>query len=110
MESNKRLDSIFFALADSKRRQILNALSEGPVTVTELASQFENTLASVSKNITLLEKANLLYKIKKGRSVYCHMNHDTWLEVATYISGVAQFWQNRLNDLEQFVDSMGKRK
>ncbi|WP_455211910.1 metalloregulator ArsR/SmtB family transcription factor [Kaarinaea lacus] len=106
MESNKKLDQVFFALADCKRRQILNLLSEGPITVTDIASHFDSTLATISKSITLLEKANLLYKVKKGRTVYCHMNHDTWLEVATYVSMVAHFWQNRLADLEQYINSM----
>ena len=106
MESNEKLDKVFFALADGKRRHILNLLSEGPVTVTKLAAQFDSTLATISKSITLLEKADLLYKVKKGRTVYCHMNHDTWLEVASYVSMVAQFWQNRLADLEQYVNSM----
>ncbi|WP_455203982.1 ArsR/SmtB family transcription factor [Kaarinaea lacus] len=110
MESDKKLDRVFFALADRKRRHILNLLSEGPVTVTDLASQFDSTLATVSKSISLLEKADLLYKVKKGRTVYCHMNHDTWLEVATYVSMVAHFWKNRLADLEQYVASMSVDK
>lgn len=110
MESEKKLNQVFFALADHKRRIILNLLAEGPVTVTDLASHFDATLSTISKNITLLEKADLLYKVKKGRTVYCHMNHDTWLEVATYVSGVAHFWQSRLNDLEQYVHDMTEKK
>jgi len=110
MESEERLNQVFFALADRKRRLILNMLTEGPVTVSDLASHFDTTLATISKNITLPEKAELLYKVKKGRSVYCHMNHDTWLNVAMYVSGVAHFWQNRLNDLEQYVNDMTDKK
>jgi len=110
MESINKFDQIFFALADPKRRQILDLLSEGPVTVTDLATHFDVGLATISKNIALLEKADLLYKVKKGRTVYCHMNHDTWLEVAKYVSRVAQFWQNRLNDLEQYVNSVSNKK
>lgn len=109
MESNDKLDLVFSALADGKRRDMLNMLSEGPLTVTAIASRFEMTLGNISKNVTLLEKAGLIYKVKKGRTVICHMNHDTWLEVATYISGVAHFWQNRLNDLEQYVKEMTKK-
>ena len=105
MESKKQFDQIFFALSDAKRRKIMDMLAEGPVTVSDLALQFDTTLATISKNISLLEKAGLLYKVKKGRTVYCHMNYDTWLEVAKYVSRVAQFWQNRLNDLELYVNS-----
>lgn len=105
MESDNKLDRVFNALADGRRRLILNSLTEGPMTVSDLASQFDMSLATISKNISLLEKAELLYKVKKGRIVYCHMNHDTWLEVAMYVSGVANFWQNRLNDLEAYVNN-----
>ena len=104
MESKIEFDSIFFALADANRRRILAIISETPLTVTQLAGHFDCTLATVSKNISVLEKAELLYKIKKGRVVYCHMNHDTWLELATYISGVANFWKTRLQELEKYVN------
>ena len=103
MESKLRLNQIFYALSDDKRRFILDRLSEGPVKVSDLAEHFDNTLATVSKNISLLEKAGLLYKVKQGRTVYCHMNHDTWLDVAKYVSGVANFWQSRMSDLESYV-------
>lgn len=103
-ENEEKLDHIFFALADHKRRQILDLLSDGPVTVTDLASHFKMTLGAVSKNITVLEKADLIVKIKKGRNVHCQLNHDVWQEILIYISGAAHFWKNRLNDLAQYVE------
>jgi len=78
METNERLDKIFFALAD---------------------------LGAISKHLTLLESAELIYKTRQGRYVYCHMNFDIWKEVASYISMQARFWNNRLDELEQYINT-----
>ena len=109
METEKRLDMIFFALADSRRRAILEELSEEKRSVSDLADNFSLTLGAISKHISLMEAADLIYKTKQGRNVYCHMNFDTWKEVAGYISMQAKFWDNRLNELEQFINSRGEQ-
>ena len=103
MESNKRLDLIFFGLSDQMRRSILSSLSEGPKSVGELAKDFDMTLAGVSKNISLLEKAGLIYKTKNGRTVTCHMNFDIWQEVIKFVGMYASFWSHRLDELEYFI-------
>jgi len=105
MENNSRLDGIFFALSDSKRRSILTELSEGSKSVGELASSFELTMGAVSKNIIILEKAELIYKSKRGRQVFCHMNFDIWREVAKFIAMHTKFWERRLNELESYIDT-----
>ena len=102
-ETNKRLDLIFFALSDSRRREIIEVLSEDKKTVTELAQNFSLSLGAISKHITMLETAELIYKTKNGRKVYCHMNFDIWKEVTQYIGLQATFWSNRLDELESFI-------
>ncbi len=111
MENERQLDSIFFALSNSKRRLILSELSEEPKSVGELAGRFDLTMGAVSKNIKILEKAELIYKRKRGRQVYCHMNFDIWREVAKFISMQTKFWELRLNELESYIDTqaLGER-
>jgi len=105
MENDNHLDGIFFALSDSKRRSILTELSEGTKSVGELAKSFDLTMGAVSKNIIILEKADLIYKRKRGRQVFCHMNYDVWREVAKFIAMQTKFWERRLNELESYIDS-----
>jgi len=105
MENEIELDGIFFALSDSKRRSILTELSEESKSVGELANSFDLTMGAVSKNIKILEKADLIFKSKRGRQVYCHMNFDIWREVAKFIAMQANFWERRLNELESFIDT-----
>ncbi|MCW8875449.1 MAG: helix-turn-helix domain-containing protein [Kangiellaceae bacterium] len=109
MESIKRLDRIFFALSDSRRRVILEELSEEKKTVSQLAESSSLTLGAISKQISLLENAELIFKSKVGRTVYCHMNFDIWKEVTAYIGMHTKFWNNRLDELEKFIEISRKR-
>lgn len=104
MENDNHLDNIFFALSDSKRRLILTELSEESKSVGELAQSFDLTMGAVSKNIKILEKAELIYKSKRGRQVYCHMNFNIWREVAKFIAMQTKFWERRLSELESYID------
>jgi len=105
MESDKQLDRLFFALSDSDRRHMLMFVSEQKRSVGEIARECGMSLATVSKHIRLLEQAALIFKVKIGRQVFCSMNYDTWLEVAKFTSLFAQFWNNRLDELEHYIEN-----
>lgn len=100
METEDRLDAIFSALADRRRRLLLAELAVGPKSVSQLVELGGMKLSATSKHIALLEVANLLYKTRNGREVYCHLNADVWQEVANYIAMHAKFWAGRLDELE----------
>lgn len=100
METEDRLDAIFFALADRRRRVLLAELAVSPKSVSQLVELGGMKLSATSKHIAALEAANLLYKTRNGREVYCHLNVDAWKEVANYIAMHAKFWAGRLDELE----------
>jgi len=104
METKKRLDLIFFALSDSRRRDILEQLSDGKKSVSELAESFDMTLSAISKHIKQLQDAELLHKTKQGKQVFCRMNDNIWKEIATYISMYQNFWNSRFQELENFIN------
>jgi len=60
MQSSKRLDLTFAALADPTRRAILARLATGGSTVTELAEPFEMSQPAISKHLKVLERAGLI--------------------------------------------------
>jgi len=107
MESDSKLDRLFFALSDRNRRNMLLYLSEQKRNISDISAQFKLSLATTSKHIKLLEQADLIFKLKDGRQVYCCMNYDSWLEVAKFISMFAQFWNNRLDELESYIRKSG---
>lgn len=62
-----RLDRMFFALADVHRRGMLDRLSEGPASVSELAGPLAIALPSAVKHLAVLEQGGFVASSKLGR-------------------------------------------
>ena len=62
-----RLDRMFFALADASRRGMLERLSRGPASVSELAEPLGLALPSVVKHLAVLERSGFVASEKTGR-------------------------------------------
>lgn len=59
----------FKALASTPRRQILNRLAGGPMTVGEIAAEIDIALPSISKHLSILKEAGLVHEQKRGKFV-----------------------------------------
>jgi len=62
-----RLDATFSALADATRRQMLERLSHGEASVSELARPFGVSLPAIHKHLRVLERAGFIAHEKRGR-------------------------------------------
>lgn len=100
MENDDKLDAVFFALSDRRRRRLMEELAAGPKTVSELAKAAGMRTSAASKHLAVLEAGRLLYKTRDGRQLYCHLNFDVWREVTSYVAMHAKFWAGRLDELE----------
>lgn len=98
------LDRTFHALADSTRRDILLRLGGTDKTVSEIARPYDISLAAVSKHLKVLEKAGLIHKEKEGRKYRCRMNPDPLIPADLLIKKYRSFWEDRLDELEDFLD------
>jgi DNA-binding transcriptional ArsR family regulator len=67
------LDGVFQALSDPTRRAIMERLSRGPATVTELASPFDMSLPAVVQHLGVLESCGLIRSDKNGRVRTCRI-------------------------------------
>lgn len=72
-----RTDKIFEALASTTRRKILAYLSEGPLAAGVIADRFEMSQPAVSKHLSILEAADLIWKKREGQFVKYSMNSDS---------------------------------
>jgi len=61
------IDTSFKALAEPTRRAIVERLSRGPASVSDLARPFEMTLAAVVQHLQVLEESGLVRSEKTGR-------------------------------------------
>lgn len=97
----EHLDSIFQALADPTRRDMLRSLALQERTVTELAAPFEMSLAAASKHVKVLERAGLVRRTVRGRTHLCRLAPEALAEAHQWLSFYSRFWNERLDDLER---------
>lgn len=109
-DPDRQLDLIFHALSDSTRRQILGQLRESPQPVTQLASNYDMSLNAVSKHIKVLEGAGLIQRTVKGRVHLCTADASKLKAAENWISTYREFWNQRLDALEEFVKKKRAKK
>jgi DNA-binding transcriptional ArsR family regulator len=68
------MSSVFKALADPTRRQVLQLLRSGPMSAGELADHFDVSKPTMSAHFAVLREANLIAAEKDGKSVIYHLN------------------------------------
>jgi DNA-binding transcriptional ArsR family regulator len=98
-----QLDTIFHALGDATRRQMLRDLSGGERTVSQLAEPFAMSLAAASKHIKALENAGLIHREVRGRTHLCRLVPGPLASAHQWLSKYETFWIDRLDQLEQLL-------
>jgi DNA-binding transcriptional ArsR family regulator len=79
------LDKAFAALADPVRRAIVARLSRGPATLGELAEPFDMTPQAVSKHITVLETAGLVWRTREAQRRPVHLDASALERLTSWI-------------------------
>ena len=75
MAAYPQMDEVFKALADPSRRQLLDSLNtRNGQTLRELCSGLEMARQSVSKHLAILEAANLVTTVRRGREKLHYLN------------------------------------
>jgi DNA-binding transcriptional ArsR family regulator len=97
------LNSIFHALGDATRRQMLRELADGERTVGQLAQPFEISLAAASKHIKVLENAGLIRREVRGRTHLCSLDPGPLSRAQQWLNFYERFWTDRLDDLERLL-------
>jgi DNA-binding transcriptional ArsR family regulator len=98
-----QLDSVFHALGDATRRQMLRDLSYGERTVGQLAQPFAISLAAASKHIKALENAGLIHREVRGRTHFCRLDPGPLANAHEWLGFYERFWTDRLNLLDQLL-------
>jgi DNA-binding transcriptional ArsR family regulator len=99
------LDSVFRALADPGRRVMLERLSQGPASVTELGKPLSMSLAAVLQHVQVLEASGLVRSQKVGRTRTCSINPAVLRSAETWISERRALVERRLDRLADYLAS-----
>jgi|SRR5919201_587957 DNA-binding transcriptional ArsR family regulator len=104
MGRNESLDLVFAALADPTRRAMIERLSVGECSVSDLWEPFDVSAPAISKHLRVLENAGLIVRVKEGRVTYCRLT-GRLLETATqWLDKHRGFWEQQLDGLRAFVE------
>ena len=93
------LDHVFHALADPTRRAMVERLTRGPASVSELAAPMAMSLAAVMQHLQVLEDSRLLRSEKQGRVRMCTIEPETLARAEAWLSGRRAFWNDQFDQL-----------
>jgi DNA-binding transcriptional ArsR family regulator len=97
------LDRVFQALADPGRRAMVERLSEGPASVSELGRPLDMTLAAVLQHVQVLELSGLVQTQKIGRTRTCSINPAALRSAEEWIAERRGLWERRLDRLGGYL-------
>jgi DNA-binding transcriptional ArsR family regulator len=104
MLNSRSVDRVFHALAEPTRRAIVEQLSAGPSSVSDLAKPFDMTLAAVVQHLQVLEESGVIRTEKVGRVRTCHIEPAGLSVAARWIAERRVLWERRLDRLGQVLD------
>ncbi|ARN82136.1 ArsR/SmtB family transcription factor [Methylocystis bryophila] len=97
------LDLVFHALADPTRRAIVERLTRGPASVSELAAPMSMSLAAVMQHLHVLEESRLLRTEKQGRVRTCSIDPEALKGAEAWLTDRRKLWENRLDLLGEML-------
>jgi DNA-binding transcriptional ArsR family regulator len=104
---SEQLSRAFAALGDPTRRQILEHLARGGVSVSRLAAQRRVTPAAILKHLRVLEEAGLVRTQKVGRVRQCTLTPRPIQHMTDWLSQHQSLWEARLDRLAQHLQQSG---
>jgi DNA-binding transcriptional ArsR family regulator len=103
LDQSAALDLMFHALADPTRRSMVERLSRGPASVSELAQPLDMTLSAVMQHLQVLEASGLVRSQKVGRVRTCRIEPMALRRAEQWIAARRTTWERRLDRLGDYL-------
>ncbi len=103
-------DAVFHALSNPTRRKVLERLSAGPATVSELAAPFGMQLPSFVQHLSVLERSRLVRSKKHGRVRTYEIALERFKVVEDWLNARRQEWEARLNRFDQYAIQLKEKE
>ncbi len=94
---------VYQAIADPTRRDIIGMLAYESLNLNAISDKFEISRPAISKHIKILTECGLITIEQKGRERFCILQHDRLDIVKDWIDSHKQFWNDKLDALEQHL-------
>jgi len=96
---------IFKAIADPTRREIIQLLAGQTLNLNTVAEKFDISRPAISKHIKILTECGLIKIRKQGRERFCEASLDHLKEVTSWVEKHHNFWSEKLNSLDNYLNS-----
>lgn len=100
------LDGMFQALGDPSRRAIVERLTRGPASVSELARPLPMSLPAVVQHLAVLEASGLVRSEKTGRVRTCRIEPRALGNAEDWIAQRREEWERRLDRLGNYLGEL----
>lgn len=110
LDQRASLDRVFHALSDPSRRAMVERLSRGPASVSELAAPLDMTLAAVVQHLQVLEGSGVVRTEKVGRVRTCRIEPAVLGTAEDWIAKRRALWERRLDALGELLAERKKKK
>jgi DNA-binding transcriptional ArsR family regulator len=104
------LSLVFAALADPTRRAILARLASGEADVSELMKPFELRQPTISKHLSVLERAGLVVRKRDAQRRPRTLAAVPLRDVADWIEPFRHFWEQKFASLDGYLNEMQKKE
>ena len=99
LKQSDALDAMFQALADPSRRSMIERLTRGSASVSELAEPLQMSMPAVMQHLTVLEQSGLVHSTKKGRVRSCTLETEALSVAEQWINQRRLFWMQSFDRL-----------
>jgi DNA-binding transcriptional ArsR family regulator len=109
LQHQETLDRAFHALADPGRRWMVDRLTRGPASVSELAAPLEMSMSAVVQHLKVLEASGLVRSAKVGRVRTCQVQPDALRAAEGWLAARRLEWESRLDRLGDYLAATAKQ-
>ncbi|HKY53544.1 MAG TPA: metalloregulator ArsR/SmtB family transcription factor [Anaerolineales bacterium] len=100
----------FNAVAEPKRRQVLQTLGTDELSVNELVKRLGWTQPMVSKHLKVLKQVGLVSERRMGRRRMYRVNAERLKPIFDWVSPFEQYWSDRFERLDKVLDELKKKE
>ncbi|MES2299079.1 MAG: metalloregulator ArsR/SmtB family transcription factor [Pseudomonadota bacterium] len=103
-------DDVFLALSSSVRRKILEQLTIGPATVSDLAAPFDMKLPSFVQHLSVLENSHLVTSKKQGRVRTYELSPEPLQLAENWLAERRQSWVERFDRFDDYLNQLKEKE
>ena len=103
VERSINLDTLFQALADKTRRDILKRVSKAELSISVLAESYKMSFAAIAKHISVLERARLIAKRREGKQQIVSVVPKTVGAAVSHLELYEKMWNTRFDALDDLL-------